>query len=83
MTRGMGMENIFMHDINHSIMHCELYECGCCDVPLHVHFRWVVALVGEFNYRALLTSSWDPLFRCSGRRHSLEAEIMKRAELWP
>ena len=29
MTRGMGMENIFMHDINHS-----MYECGCCDVPL-------------------------------------------------
>ena len=30
-------------------------------VPLHVHFRWGVALVGEFLYWALLTPSWDPL----------------------
>ena len=36
-------------------------ECGCCDVPLHVHFRWGVALVGEFNYWALLTPSGVPL----------------------
>ena len=28
---------------------------------LHVHFRWGVALVGEFFYWALLTSSWDSL----------------------
>ena len=26
-----------MHDVNHS-MYC--MECGCCDVPLHMHFRW-------------------------------------------
>ena len=30
-------------------------------LPLHVHFRRGVALVGEFFYWALLTPSWDPL----------------------
>ena len=30
-------------------------------LPLHVHFRWGVSLVGEFFYWALLTSLWDPL----------------------
>ena len=47
-----------------------------CVVPLHVHFRWRVALVGEFNYWALLTLSWDPFFRYTVRRRSLEAGIM-------
>ena len=36
-------------------------ECGCCDVSLHVHFRWGVALVREFNYWVLLTPI-DDLF---------------------
>ena len=30
-------------------------------LPLLVHFRWGVALVGEFFYWALLTLLWDPL----------------------
>ena len=54
-----------------------------CVVPLHVHFRWGVALVGEFNYWALLTPSWDPPFRYreySGRRRSSEAGIMKGSD---
>ena len=29
-------------------------------LPLHVHFRWGVALVGEIFYWALLTPLWDP-----------------------
>ena len=32
-------------------------------MPLHVHFRWGVALVEEFNYWALLTPSWDQSFQ--------------------
>ena len=30
-------------------------------LPLHVHFRWRVAIIGEFFYWALLTPLWDPL----------------------
>ena len=30
-------------------------------MPLHVHFRWGIALVREFFYWALLSPSWDPL----------------------
>ena len=32
-------------------------------LPLHVHFRLGVVLVGEIFYWALLTSLWDPPFR--------------------
>ena len=32
-------------------------------MPLHVHFRWGVALVEEFNYWALLTPSWENNFQ--------------------
>ena len=32
-------------------------------MPLHVHFRWGVALVEEFNYWALLTLSWENNFQ--------------------
>ena len=30
-------------------------------LPLHVHFRWGVALVGELFYLTLLTLLWNPL----------------------
>ena len=30
-------------------------------LPLQVHFRWGVALVGEFFYWALLIPLWDPV----------------------
>ena len=32
-------------------------------MSLHVHFRWGVALVEEFNYWALLTPSWENNFQ--------------------
>ena len=50
-----------------------------------MHFRWGVPLVGEFNYWALLTPSWDPPFsyrECSGRQRSLKAAFKKKAGLW-
>ena len=56
-----------------------------CVVPLHVHFRWGVTHVGEFNYWALLTLSRENYFRyreCSGRQRSLEAAFKKKAGLW-
>ena len=34
--------------------------------PLHLHFRWEVALVGEFFYLELLTPLWDPLSGIGG-----------------
>ena len=37
---------------------------GCVGVyglSFHAHFRRGVTLVGEFDYWALLTLSWDPL----------------------
>ena len=35
-------------------------------LPLHVHFRWGVAFVGEFFYWALLTLLLDPLSGIEG-----------------
>ena len=32
-------------------------------MPLHMHFRWGVALVGKLLYWALLTSSWVNIFQ--------------------
>ena len=59
-------------DSRHEIGHVDIQvgimnslECVC--LPLHVHFRWGVALVGKLNYWALLNLSWDPLFRYTRR----------------
>ena len=47
---GYGHENNLMHDINHSMCEFQIvWNVDVCDVPLHVHFRWGVALVEEFN----------------------------------
>ena len=35
-------------------------------MPLHVHFRRGVVLVGEFFYWALLIPLWDPPFQVQG-----------------
>ena len=32
-------------------------------MPLHVHYRWGVALVGKLLYWALLTPSWVNIFQ--------------------
>ena len=57
-------------------------ECVC--LPLHEHLGGEQPNVGKFNYWALLTQSWDPSFRYreySGRRRSLEAAFMKKADM--
>ena len=75
-----------MHDIKHSM--CELqivWKVDDCGVPLHAHFRRGVALIGKFDYWALLTPLWDPPFRYreySGRRRSLETAFEKKADMW-
>ena len=54
--------------------------------PLHVHFKWGVALVGEFFYWALLIPLWDPLSGtggCTRRQLSDETVIMKKVDVWP
>ena len=52
MTRDMGMMT-FHADI--------LLGCvDICDGPLHVHFRLGVAYIGQYNYWASLTPSWNP-----------------------
>ena len=75
-----------MHDISHSMCILQIvWNVDVCVVPLHVHFRWGLALVEEFNYWALLTLSWDPPFRYreySGRRRSLEAAFKKKVNMW-
>ena len=75
-----------MHDISHSVCKLQIvWNVDVCVVPLHVHFRWGVALVEEFNYWALLTPSCDPPFRYreySGRRRPLEAASEKKADMW-
>ena len=45
----------------HDDIHVDIL-LGCvdvCDGPLHVHFRLGVAHVGNYNYWALLTPSWE------------------------
>ena len=49
-------------------------------------FRRGVALVGKIFYCALLTPSWDPLSGTGdvqGDGASIEAMIMKEADVWP
>ena len=79
MTRDIGM---MTYDIHVDFL------LGCvdiCDGPLYVHFRLGVAQVGNYNYWALFTPSWDPPFRYrefSGRRRSLEVAFKKKADMW-
>ena len=74
-----------MHDIKHSMCKLKIvWNVDDCGVPLHAHFKRRVALVGKFDYWALLTSSGDPRFRYmeySERRHSLEAAFEKKADM--
>ena len=83
---GYGLGKHFMHDIDHSMYELKMvWNVDVRVVPLHVHFRWGVTHVGDCHYWALLTLSWDPLFRyreCSGRRRSLEAAFEKKADMW-
>ena len=75
-----------MHDIKHSMCRLQIvWNVDDCGVSLHAHFRRGVALVGKFDYWALLTPSWDPPFRYkkySGRRRSLGAAFEKKADMW-
>ena len=49
-----------MHDIKHSMCKLQIvWNVDDCGVPLHAHFRRGVALVGKFDYWALLTPSWE------------------------
>ena len=90
LTLGLGMCKGVGEDSSHGIGHVDIrvgimnsLECVC--LPLHVHLRWGVTQVGEFNYWALLTLLWDPPFRYreySGGRHSLEAAFEKKADMW-
>ena len=69
---------------------CELqivWNVDVCVVSLHVHFRWGVALVEEFNYWALLTPSWENNFQVlkvhpgMGHIRGLRGEEMARFSL--
>ena len=75
-----------MHDIKHSMCKLKIvWNVDDCGVPLHAHFWRGVALIGKFDYWALLTLSWDPPFRYreySGRRRSLETAFEKKADMW-
>ena len=74
-----------MHDIKHSMCKLQIvWNVDDCDVSLHAHFRRGVALVGKFDYWALLTPSWDPPFRYreySRRRRSIETAFEKKADM--
>ena len=69
MCDGVGQDSGYRHEESH-LMHDMKYsikdfifcmECGLMYVCNICAFRWGVALIGEFSYWALLTSSWDPL----------------------
>ena len=75
-----------MHDIKHSMCKLQItWNVDDCGVQLHAHFMRGVALVGKFDYWALLTPSRDPPFRYmeySRRQRSLEATFEKKADMW-
>ena len=52
-----------------------VWNVDVCAVPLHVHFKWGVTLVEEFNHWALLTLSRENI---SGTR----ALLRRRAAEW-
>ena len=76
---GYGHEDISFIDIHVSI----LLECVFVFTIIACALRWGVILVGDYYYWALLIPSWDPPFRYTRRRRSLEAVSMKKAGLWP
>ena len=41
-----------------------IFHLNVCVFSISCALRWGVALVGEFLYLALLTSSWENIFRC-------------------
>ena len=71
-----------MHDMSHSMFELQIvWNVDVCVVPLHVHFRWGVAFVEEFNYWALLTSSQENIFRYQrylGRGDTSKTLVKKR-----
>ena len=75
-----------MHDIKHSMRKLQIvWNVDDCGESLHAHFRRGVAIVGKFDYWALLTPSWDPPFRYreySERRRSLEAAFENKVDIW-
>ena len=55
-----------------------------CVFAIAFALRWGVALVGEFLYWALLTSSWENIFRCwryTRRWNSSDILVVKKAKL--
>ena len=64
---GTSMCERVSEDSRHEIEHVDIQVDMCTlhlDVYfimrlLHVHFRWGVAIVGDYHYWALLTPSWD------------------------
>ena len=78
-TRVVGMRSLIScmtRNIPYRI--CIIYmECDWTIswFPLHVHFRWGVALIGEIFYWALLTLLWDSL---SGTRSVQEDDAPTR-----
>ena len=51
-------------------------DIACC-------FKVGNSLGKRYIYWALLTPSWDPPFKYTGRRHSFEAVSMKKVGFWP
>ena len=78
-------------DSRHGIGHVDIrvgimnsLECVCFSIVRAL--RWGVTHVGDHHYWASLTLSRENYFRYReywGRRHYLEAGIMKHAGLWP
>ena len=74
---GYGHEDISCVDIHVGI----LLECVFFFWINACALRWKIILVGDYYYWALLTQSWDPPFRYTRRRCSLEAVSMKEVGL--
>ena len=68
-TRVVGMRRLIScmtHNISYRIVLFIWNMTGCFMYAIACAFRRGVALVGEFFYWALLTSSWDPLLGTGG-----------------
>ena len=57
---------------------------NCVNMALHVHSGWEVALIGVYpiGHCSLRCGTSFRYRECAGGRRSLEAAVMKKAELW-
>ena len=77
-TRGMGHACRHLSRNVHNFTWMCVFSIACA-------LRWGVAFVGEFIYWALLTPSWENIFkyqRYTGKGNTSKSLVVKKAKIW-